>query len=217
MDITITPTAYEQAGVRYDRITSVIHRTWPDPSLQDWRASVGKVRADRALRHGEKIGKLVDKQITGLLRGEPMKAKLLTAIEVKQAMRAFTEWHRLNPFQPTALQQTLLDPQARVGGTPDCLSDEGFDWKVTGQLGLPHLLQINRYWRLAEAQGISLRQYRLVRFDKILGIWEERILTPDGILWDGQQITRETLDHTFAYCLGLYRSWQVLTQQEVAA
>ena len=85
--IRITPTTYEQEGISYTRITEVIHATWPTPELQDWRASVGKARANRDLRHAGHIGTLVDEAITFLLSDKPhLKVQ---SVEVRQALRGF--------------------------------------------------------------------------------------------------------------------------------
>src|SRR3990167_8832844 len=106
--IKTTPAHYEQEGIRYDRITEIIGATWPKPELQDWRASVGKARANRDLRHAEHIGKLVDATITAILSGNNP-GKLASSVEVRQALRGFSEWHELNPFKPVAMQVPLLD------------------------------------------------------------------------------------------------------------
>ena len=75
-------------------------------------------------------------------------------------------------------------------------------------------MQIDQYWRLAERRGYDLQQYRLVRFDKILGIWEELILTQEGLNWKGQWLTREFLGETFDTLLRLYRAWQYVDGHE---
>ena len=211
--IRITPTTYEQEGISYTRITEVIHATWPTPELQDWRASVGKARANRDLRHAGHIGTLVDEAITFLLSDRPhLKVQ---SVEVRQALRGFSEWYALNPFKPIALQVLLLDVDRYVGGTPDCLSpNEGFDWKTSARFNFGQVLQIDQYWRLAERRGYDLQQYRLVRFDKILGIWEELILTQEGLNWKGQWLTREFLGETFDTLLRLYRAWQYVDGHE---
>lgn len=210
--IRITPTYYEQEGLRYDRITEVIGATWPQPDLQDWRASMGKARANRDLRHGQHIGTIVDASITNILLGRS--AKSPQTVEVRQSLRAFTDWQRLNPFSPVACQCPLLNREQLIGGTPDCLTlSEGFDWKTSARFSFTQLLQIDQYWRLAEQQGYELTRYRLVRFDKILGIWEERTLTQEGMEWNGQWMTREFLGQTFTTLLTLYRQWQYVTGQ----
>ena len=212
--IRITPTTYEQDGISYARITEVIHATWPTPELQDWRASVGKARANRDLRHAQHVGQLTDVAITTCLKD--MKPLLkVQSVEVRQALRGFTEWHTLNPFKPIALQCPLLDPDRYLGGTPDCLSpNEGFDWKTSARFHFGQVLQIDQYWRLAERRGYDLQQYRLVRFDKILGIWEEAVLTQEGIAWNGQRLTREFLEQTFDTLLRLYRAWHYVEGHE---
>ena len=211
--IRITPTTYEQEGISYARITEVIHATWPTPELQDWRASVGKARANRDLRHAGHIGTLVDEAITFLLSDRPhLKVQ---SVEVRQALRGFSEWHALNSFKPIALQQLLLDTDRYLGGTPDCLSpNEGFDWKTSARFNFGPVLQIDQYWRLAQRRGDDLQQYRLVRFDKILGIWEELVLTQEGITWKGQWLTREFLGETFDTLLRLYRAWHYVEGHE---
>lgn len=211
--IRVTPTTYEQDGISYARITEVIHQTWPTPELQDWRASVGKARANRDLRHAGHIGTLVDEAITFLLSARPhLKVQ---SVEVRQALRGFMEWHTLNPFKPIALQQPLLDTDRYLGGTPDCLSpNEGFDWKTSARFNFGQVLQIDQYWRLAERRGYDLQQYRLVRFDKILGIWEELVLTHEGVNWKGQWLTREFLGETFDTLLRLYRAWHYVEGHE---
>ena len=211
--IRITPTTYEQEGISYARITEVIHATWPTPELQDWRASVGKARANRDLRHAGHIGTLVDEAITFLLSDRPhLKVQ---SVEVRQALRGFSEWHALNSFKPIALQQLLLDTDRYLGGTPDCLSpNEGFDWKTSARFNFGQVLQIDQYWRLAQRRGYDLQQYRLVRFDKILGIWEELVLTQEGITWKGQWLTREFLGETFDTLLRLYRAWHYVEGHE---
>ena len=212
--IRVTPTAYEQDGIGYTRVTEVIHQTWPTPELQDWRASVGKARANRDLRHAAHIGTLVDEAITYFLKEDKPSLKV-QSVEVRQALRGFKEWHTLNPFKPIALQCPLLDPDRYLGGTPDCLSpNEGFDWKTSARFNFGQVLQIDQYWRLAERRGYDLSQYRLVRFDKILGIWEELILTQEGITWKGQWLTREFLGETFDTLLRLYRAWQYVEGHE---
>ena len=211
--IRITPTTYEQEGISYARITEVIHATWPTPELQDWRASVGKARANRDLRHAGHIGTLVDEAITFLLSDKPhLKVQ---SVEVRQALRGFKEWYTLNPFKPIAMQLPLLDTERYLGGTPDCLSpNEGFDWKTSARFNFGQVLQIDQYWRLAEHRGYDLQQYRLVRFDKILGIWEELVLTHEGLNWKGQWLTREFLGETFDTLLRLYRAWQYVEGHE---
>ena len=212
--IRITPTTYEQDGISYARITEVIHATWPTPELQDWRASVGKARANRDLRHAARIGSLVDTTITVFLADMKLPPKI-QSVEVRQALRGFMEWQILNPFKPIALQVPLLDPDRYVGGTPDCLSpNEGFDWKTSARFNFGQVLQIDQYWRLAEQRGYDLQQYRLVRFDKILGIWEELVLTHEGLTWKGQWLTREFLGETFDTLLRLYRAWQYVDGHE---
>ena len=206
--IKITPTTYEQDGISYARITEVIHSTWPTPELQDWRASVGKARANRDLRHAGHIGTLVDAAITHLLAGTTL-PKNLNSVEVRQSLRGFKEWLALNPIKPIAFHLQFLDADRYVGGTPDCLTlNEGFDWKTSSRFAFSQVLQIDQYWRLAEQQGYTFQQYRLVRFDKILGIWEELILEPDGLRWKDQWLTREFLGETFTTLLRLYRARQ---------
>ena len=211
--IKIAPTYYEQDGIRYDRITEVIGAMWPKPELQDWRAQVGKARANRDLRHAEHIGKLVDAAITAILSGtSPIKFD--KSVEVRQALRGFSEWHKLNPIKPVAMQMPLLDLVRSVGGTPDCLTEhEGFDWKTSARFNFGQVLQIDQYWRLAEQQGYELRQFRLVRFDKILGIWEELVLGPTGLLWNELWLTRDDLGRIFDTLLQLYRQWQYVSGQ----
>lgn len=212
--IRVTPTTYEQDGISYARITEVIHQTWPTPELQDWRASVGKARANLHLRHAAQVGSQVDATITNLLADSihPLK---VSSVEVRQALRAFKEWHMLNPIKPVALQLPLLDTDRYLGGTPDCLSpNEGFDWKTSARFTFGQVLQIDQYWRLAERRGYDLQQYRLVRFDKILGIWEELLLTQEGITWHGQWVTREFLGETFETLFRLYRAWHYVEGHE---
>ena len=212
--ICVTPTTYEQDGISYTRITEVIHQTWPTPELQDWRASVGKARANRDLRHAQRIGSLTDAAITSILTGTNARMKV-QSVEVRQALRGFSEWHALNPFKPVALQQPHLDTDRYLGGTPDCLSsNEGFDWKTSARFNFGQVLQIDQYWRLATQHGYPLQQYRLVRFDKILGIWEELVLTHAGVNWKGQWLTREFLGETFDTLLRLYRAWQYIEGHE---
>ena len=213
--IKITPTHYEQDGIRYDRITEVIGTTWPKPELQDWRAQVGKARANRDLRHAEHIGKVVDEAITAVLAGRLPKP--FHSAEVKQAMRGFGEWHDLNPIKPVAMQIPLLNPTRGIGGTPDCLTlPEGFDWKTSARFNFTQILQADQYWRLATLYGYELRQFRLVRFDKILGTWEELILMPNGIQWNERWISRDFLGQTFDTLLTLYRQWQYVNGQGCA-
>ena len=212
--IRITPTTYEQDGLSYDRITEIISHTWPMPELQDWRASVGKARANRDLKHAQHIGTVVDKSITALWAG--LKPPLNLSVEVRQALRGFKEWKALNAdLTPVAMQVPILDGLRVVGGTPDFLTaSEGIDWKTSARFSFTSVLQIDQYWRLAELMGYSLRQYRLVRFDKILGTWEERILHPEGIDWSSQWLTRDFLGNTFTHLLGIYRAWQFTMGQE---
>lgn len=203
-ELTTDATAYYQDGLRYDRVTSVCG-LWPNPGLAAWRESVGKAVANRDLRHAQKVGSEVDALITRLLRGETAHRKA-SGVEVRQALRGFTEWHRLNPLTPVALQECLLDNARRLGGTPDCLTlDEGFDWKTSSRFAFSHVLQAQAYWELAASHDIRLQAYRLVRFDKILGTWEELVLTEVGITWQGQLLTRDFLSKCFETLLGLAR------------
>lgn len=213
MTLRVTPTYYEDDGLRYDRVTEIIHQMWPIPGIQSWRETVGKARANRDLRHAERIGTTVDVAITKILSGQVETLKP-QSVEVRQALRGFQEWHSLNPLHPRALQQPLLDQDYYIGGTPDCLAEEGYDWKTSSRFSFTQVLQIDRYWRMAEVHGYALSAYRLVRFDKILGTWEELILRPEGLQWQGQWITREFLDQTFQTLLRLYRAWHYVDGQE---
>src|SRR3990167_2560051 len=212
--IRITPTSYEQDGISYARITEVIHQTWPTPDLHDWRAQMGKTRADASLRYAARVGTLTDHVITSLL-AETLKPQKVISVEVRQALRGFTEWHSLNPIHPLAMQVPFLDSKRYVVGTPDCLTlTEGFDWKTSARFNFGHLLQIDQYWRLAASQDYALTRYRLGRFDKILGIWEELVLTHKGVNWKGQWLTRAFLGETFDTLLRLYRAWQYVEGYE---
>ena len=205
----VTPTHYvREDGTKYLRVTEVIKTCFPDPGLQDWRASVGKVRADRALRHAEKIGTLVDRVITSLLMGKPVKAKV-NAVEARQALGAFRKWQVLNPLAAVTCQYQVFSDDMGVAGTVDCItSDELFDWKTTSRMKPQHLLQLNAYWGLLPtAFRETVRHARIVRFDKILGDWEEFPFTyqPELFIY-------------FGHLVEVYRGWERLTQpQEVAA
>lgn len=203
--VDVSPTHYTIDGKPYLRVTEVIKRVFPQPDLQDWRASVGKIRADRYLKHSAHVGTTVDKTITRLLMKPGSKLLIPTQAEVKMALRGWTKWQTLNDIQAVACQELVWSEELGVAGTLDCrTAAEIIDWKASSRIRPEYVLQVNTYWGLLpEAVRDTIRQARIVRFDKLLGDWEERKI-----------YFRPDLFDLFVSMVEVYRGWQTLTEPE---
>lgn len=193
-------------GQRYDRVSRVLS-LWPSPELAEWREQVGKAVANRTAKQTSRLGNLFDQAVGRLLQYEPIGK---VPVEVGMGLRGFKDWHELNPFKPLAIQQTVWDDTLGIAGTPDCLADdEFFDWKLTGRISMKHVLQLVFYWPMIEAvYGITLRQARVVRFDRTLGIFQEKTVTP---------AIQANLYPLCGHLVKVYQGWRTLTElQEVA-
>lgn len=198
---------YEKDGRRYDRVTRILS-LWPEPELAAWRESVGKAVANRTMKQAQKLGQEFDVLVQGYLetRVVPVRSR---KPELYAGFRAFEAWVALNPIQPLHLQVTVYDEVLGIAGTPDCVTrDESLDWKLTNQLKLVNVLQQVLYWPMIEQQhGLTLRLARVVRFDKTLATFEEKILT---------QAAYEALRPVAVHLIQFYQDWQTLMQLQTS-
>ena len=196
-------TVYTKQGIAYTRISSLL-KFLPNPELDAWRMKVGTAVANREKKRSQQIGHEVDQAITATLRGQLVPKVLKLKPEVVSALAGFHKWHHLNPIQPIALQEPVYDEQLKIAGTPDCVCpEEALDWKATNQLRWENVVQVIAYWPMIEhTYGIKLKQYRLVRFDKFLATWEEKVIP-----W--QPAIHELIQHL----VPVYHGWQALTAQ----
>lgn len=199
---------YEKDGRRYDRVTRVLS-IWPEPELASWRERVGKAVANRTMKQTQKLGQEFDQLVQAYLETlvEPVRSR---KPELYSGFRAFQEWLALNPIEPLHLQVTVYDEDLGLAGTPDCITfDESLDWKLTNQLHLTNVLQQVLYWPMIEQQyGLTLRQARVVRFDKTLATYEEKIITRENY---------EVLRPLAVHLVKVYQGWQTLTQLQTEA
>ncbi len=173
-----------QEYLRVGRVLDLI----PEPHLLEWKLDVGRAIANRTVKRAIAIGDEVDVAITASLRGEQVSTKKLR-VESGQCLRGFVEWRQLNPIKPLRLQETVYDHQLMVAGTPDCVTEtEIIDWKTTSQIKLRHVYQVLAYWwMLTHFEGLKIRQARIVRFDKILGTYEERVIPWQQDMYNGYE------------------------------
>lgn len=192
---------YERNGRRYDRVTRIVH-LFPNPDLDEWKAKVGKAAAKKESTRTAKIGSLVDEYISGVIVGGKPAIPKKAAPEVVSAIAGFNLWRGVNPIEPVAVQEPVYDDKLGIAGTPDCVCHtEAIDWKVTSAIRWEHIIQVIGYWPMIEATyGVTLERYRIVRFDRMLATWEEKIIP-----W------QPAIHELFVHLVGVYQGWKMLT------
>lgn len=168
---------YDINGQRYARVTSILG-VIRNPELETWRGRLGNAAANKTIRDASRVGTAVHGHIARYIaHGEPWKLSSRVPYGVKAALGAFKEYERLRgSFSPHPMVETLVWSERHMfAGTVDLWEPTVLtDWKTSGAMNESYWLQLAAYWLACLEQGLGskITTLRIVRLDKVLGLFE---------------------------------------------
>ena len=208
-------------GKAYPRITSVLDHLRV-PELEDWRADVGDVDAGKAGRQTARLGIKVDGLITDDLNGCKVRIPKTASTEVLSCWEAYQDWKSSRQPKVLSTQRRVWSDHYGLSGTLDFHdgTETGYitDWKCTRILTRKHVIQVNAYWPLLmerlkendlfDNSYLTPPKIRLVRLDKHLGMFEEKV-------YDWSQDDWEIMLHLRDIHVSLFKEWYAQQPEEL--
>jgi len=114
---------------------------------------------------------------------------------VMRAFMAFMDWaSRFNSIGIISLEERIICQEMKIGGTCDFKGIIGqggqllrvmLDWKTSRMTQMKHKVQLGAYsvlHKIKYPEDEPFDFYGVIRFDKMMGVWEEHYTDHDGIL-----------------------------------